>query len=55
MAYKQPYKGVNKSDGASLPFLAALAPVAKAIGAKVAAKVAAKAALKAGAKAVAKK
>jgi len=55
MAYKQPYKGVNKSDGASLPFLAALAPVAKAIGAKVAAKLAAKAALKAGAKAVAKK
>lgn len=55
MAYKQPYKGVNKSDGASVPFLAALAPVVKAIGAKVAAKVAAKAALKAGAKAVAKK
>lgn len=55
MAYKQPYKGVNKSDGASVPFLAALAPVVKAIGAKVAAKAAAKAALKAGAKAVAKK
>jgi len=55
MAYKQPYKGVNKSDGASVPFLAALAPVVKAIGAKVAAKVAAKAALKAGTKAVAKK
>lgn len=55
MAYKQPYKGVNKSDGASVPFLAALAPVVKAIGAKVAAKAAAKAALKAGTKAVAKK
>jgi hypothetical protein len=55
MAYKQPYKGVNKSDGASVPFLAALAPVVKAIGAKVAAKVAAKAALKAGTKAVVKK
>lgn len=55
MAYKQPYKGVNKSDGASVPFLAALAPVVKAIGVKVAAKAAAKAALKAGAKAIAKK